>query len=108
MTMSMCETTELRIYTLPSAAAVRDYTLSFWPRHIASLRKYGITVHGVWVDVDPARHCVLVLIGYPPDADPVLAAEKYRASSDFIDDHAGFDMSLVSRTEVATPVAGTT
>lgn len=99
--MGVCETMELRVYTLANAAAVHDYTATFWPRHIASLRKYGIAVHGVWVDIDPARHRVLVLIGYPPGTDPSAAAEKYRASADFIDDHAGFDMSVVSAPVVA-------
>lgn len=101
MSVNSCETTELRIYTLSSAAAVRDYTSSFWPRHIVSLRRYGVTVHGVWVVADQASHRVVPLIGYPPGADPILVAEKYRASSDFIDDHAVFDMSLVSAPEVA-------
>ncbi|WP_111509622.1 hypothetical protein [Mycobacterium kyogaense] len=58
-------------------------------------------MHGVWVDVDPTRHRVLALIGYPLGTDPALAAERYRASADYVDDHAGFDMSLVGPPEVA-------
>ncbi|MEW5808202.1 MAG: NIPSNAP domain-containing protein [Actinomycetota bacterium] len=94
-------TTELRIYTLPSAAAVRDYTASFWPRHIASLRKYGSTVHGLWVDVGPTSHRVIALIGYPHDTDPPAIAERYRASAGFDEDHADFDMSPVGPPIVA-------
>lgn len=95
-----CETTELRVYTLSSAAAVREYTSEFWPRHVVSLNKYGITVHGVWTDADEARHRVIALVGYRPGADPADLAATYRASADFVDDHRRFDMSQVGPPEV--------
>jgi NIPSNAP len=90
-------TTELRTYTLASADAVHQYTTSFWPRHIASLRKHGVTVHGVWAVIENPDHRVIALIGYPPGADPEQLAATYRASTDYLDDHAHFDMSQVSQ-----------
>jgi hypothetical protein len=94
---------ELRTYTLASAAALRRYTTSFWPRHIQSLRKHGITVHGVWIDADGADgHHVIALVGYPPGSDPARLAEIYRDSADFVEDHADFDISLINSAHTKT------
>lgn len=93
---------QLHSYTLASADALRRYTTIFWSRHIQSLHKYGITVQGVWVDVGAPGHRVIALVGYPPDSDPALLAETYRASADFASDHADFDVSLIISTQTAT------
>jgi hypothetical protein len=68
---------------------------SLWPRHLRSLRRHGITVHGVWIDTGAGDHRVIALIGYPPDSNPASLAEIYRATPDFVEDHAAFDVSLV-------------
>lgn len=93
---------ELRSYTLVSADALHHYTTSFWPHHIQSLRKHGITVHGVWIDGGTDVHRVLALVGYPPGADPVRLAETYRDSAEFTEDHANFEISLITSTQTTT------
>jgi hypothetical protein len=97
---------ELRTYTLVSAEALRQYTTSFWPRHIRSLRTHGITVHGVWIDARADGDRVTALVGYPPGSDPATLAEAYRGSADFVADHADFDISLITsaHTEVLEPI----
>lgn len=99
---------ELHTYTLVSPDALRRYTTSFWPRHIQSLRKHGITVHGVWIDAGTDVHRVLALVGYPPGSDPGLLAENYRASVEFVDDHANFELSLITSAQTITlePIPG--
>ena len=93
---------ELRTYTLVSADALRRYTTSFWPRHIQSLRKHGITVHGVWIDAGANGHRVIALVGYPPGSDPARLAEIYESSADFVEDHADFDISLITSSQTGT------
>ena len=99
---------ELRTYSLADANAQRQYTAEFWPRHIPSLCKYGITVHGVWTDTGTSGHRVVALVGYPPDGDPTRLAKTYRDSSDYAEDHMNFDESLILWTQTLTlePVAG--
>ncbi|MGB3351908.1 MAG: NIPSNAP domain-containing protein [Mycobacterium sp.] len=99
---------ELHTYTLVSADALHRYTTSFWPRHIQSLRRHGITVHGVWIDAGTDVHRVLALVGYPPGSDPVRLAESYRASVEFVEDHANFELSLINSAQTTTlePIPG--
>ncbi|MGA5465055.1 NIPSNAP domain-containing protein [Mycobacterium sp. NPDC050041] len=94
--------TELRIYTLADAAALHRYTTIFWPRHIHTLRRHGIVVHGVWVDTTADGHRVVALVGYPPGEDPTRRAEGYRASRDFAEDHADFDVSSIISEQTVT------
>src|SRR5271168_1607058 len=93
---------ELRTYSLASPDVLNRYTTDFWPRHIRSLRKYGITVHGVWTDTDPDGPRVIALIGYPPGADPALLAQTYRDSGEFATDHADFDVSCIIAEQTLT------
>jgi hypothetical protein len=99
--------TELRIYTLADAAALRRYTTVFWPRHIPTLRRHGIAVHGVWIDTTADGHRVVALVGYPPGEDPTRLAEKYRESRDFDEDHAEFAVSSITAEQTVTlePIA---
>ncbi|MCV7170721.1 NIPSNAP domain-containing protein [Mycobacterium manitobense] len=99
--------TELRIYTLADATALRRYTTIFWPRHIHTLRRYGIVVHGVWTDTTADGCRVMALVGYPPGEDPTRLAEDYRASRDFAEDHAEFAVSSIISEQTVTlePIA---
>jgi len=99
---------ELRTYALANAEALRKYTQDFWPRHIHTLRRYGITVHGVWTDVGSEGHRVMALVGYRQGDDPSRLAEDYRDSADFVEDHANFDVSLIMSTQVTIlePIPG--
>ena len=93
---------ELHTYTLASADALRRYTTHFWPRHIQSLGKHGVTIHGVWIDTSADRYQVVALVGYPPGSDPTRLAEAYRASSDFAEDHVDFDLSHITSQHTST------
>lgn len=92
---------ELRTYTLADAVALERYVSVFWPRHIRSLRKYGITVHGVWTDPESSEPRVIALVDYS-GADPRSLAESYRTSADFVEDHRHFDVSLIVATHTQT------
>jgi hypothetical protein len=100
---------ELRTYSLANEAARRQYTEQFWPRHIRSLAKYGITVHGLWTDTATDGHRVVALIGYRAGEEPHRLADAYRAGTDFTADHADFDVALITAVHTVTlePVAGT-
>lgn len=87
---------ELKTYTLVDADAVAKYTNEFWPRHIQSLHEYGITIHGLWTDANARSNRVMALVEYPPDEDAEEAANRYRASKNFVDDHADFDVHLIT------------
>ena len=97
---------ELRTYTLTDAAALASYVADFWPRHIRTLRKYGITVRGVWTDPESSEPRVIALVDYA-GGDPRRLAESYRASDDFVEDHRHFDTSLIVATHTQTlqPIA---
>jgi hypothetical protein len=99
---------ELRTYALANADALRTYTREFWPRHIDTLRRYGIIVHGVWTDVASDGHRVMALVGYRPGDDPSRLADDYRNSADFVTDHADFDVALITSTHVTVlePIPG--
>lgn len=90
------EVIELKTYTLVSADAVAKYTNEFWPGHIRSLHEYGITIHGLWTDAHADSHRVIALVEYPASRDPAEAAKRYRGSQDFVDDHADFDVRLIT------------
>ncbi|MDZ7886501.1 MAG: NIPSNAP family protein [Mycobacterium sp.] len=87
---------EMRTYTLADDDALQRYVSTFWPRHIQSLQKYGITVHGVWTEQSSDDRRVIALVGYRPGEDPLDLAESYRKSVDFVDDHANFDIALIT------------
>lgn len=92
---------ELRTYTLADTAALESYVTEFWPRHIRTLRNYGITVHGVWTDLESSEPRVVALVDYS-GGDPHSLAESYRISDDFIEDHRHFDASLIVATHTQT------
>jgi hypothetical protein len=87
---------ELKTYTLVNADAVAKYTTDFWPRHIRSLHEYGITIHGLWTEASTDSNRVIALIEHPQDENSSQAANRYRASQDFVDDHADFDVRLIT------------
>jgi hypothetical protein len=98
---------ELRTYTLADAAALKRYVSEFWPRHILSLRKFGITVHGVWTDSEADELRVIALVGYAPGEEPLSLAENYRNSREFVEDHLDFDPALIitTHTQSLQPIA---
>ena len=90
---------QLRIYTLRTAEALEHYATVHWPRHIPSLRAFGVTTHGIWTQHDGDAHRLLALISYPDAADPTEVTTAYMASSEFAADMNGFDASDILNVE---------
>jgi hypothetical protein len=83
---------QLRIYTVRSPEALRQYATVHWARHVATFAAFGVTTHGVWTERGDANRLV-ALISYPPDADPDELTQQIMASPDFAEDMAGFDVA---------------
>ena len=86
---------QLRIYTLRTGEALEQYASVHWPRHIPSLRDFGVVTHGIWTQHDGDTHRFFALISYPEGADPGEVANAYMASPGFAADMAGFDVGDV-------------
>ncbi|APE16996.1 NIPSNAP family protein [Mycolicibacterium pallens] len=82
---------ELRIYTLRSAEALRQYATVHWTRHLATFPAFGISTNGVWTERSGGAHRLVALIGYPAGADPDELTRHVMASPEFAADMAGFD-----------------
>ncbi|OBI82192.1 NIPSNAP family protein [Mycobacterium sp. 1245805.9] len=81
---------QLRIYTLRSPEALRQYATVHWARHLETFPTFGVTTHGVWTEHGASR--LVALIGYPPDADPDDLTRRIMASPEFAADMVGFDV----------------
>ena len=68
---------QLRIYTLRTGEALEQYASVHWPRHIPSLRDFGVVTHGIWTQHDGDTHRFFALISYPEGADPGEVANAY-------------------------------
>jgi hypothetical protein len=90
---------QLRTYTLRTAEALRDYATVHWPRHITSLRAFGVTTHGIWTDHDADAHRLIALIAYPDGVQPGEVTAAYMASPEFAADMQGFDVSNIVSVE---------
>jgi hypothetical protein len=90
---------QLRIYTLRTAEALEHYATVNWPRHIPSLRAFGVTTHGIWTEHDAATHRLVALISYPDGADPAVVTSAYMASPEFAADMDGFDVGNIVNVE---------
>jgi NIPSNAP len=90
---------QLRIYTLRTAEALEDYATAHWPRHIHSLRAFGVATHGIWTDHNADAHRLIALISYPEAADPAAVTAAYMASPEFKADMEGFDISNITNVE---------
>lgn len=84
---------EMRTYTLSTAEAAATYS-AVWKSHVASLKKFGIVVCGVWTPKD-ADCEVIALVTYEPGVSGAEAGPKFMQSAEFREDMAGFDMSTI-------------
>jgi hypothetical protein len=92
---------QLRIYTLKTADALEEYATVHWPRHIPSLRAFGITTRGIWTEHDRDAHRLIALISYPNGADPADLTTACMASPEFAADMDGFDIdNIVNVSEI--------
>jgi hypothetical protein len=86
---------QLRTYTLQTADQLEEYATVHWPRHITSLREFGVTTHGIWTQHNTDAHRLVALISYPNGADPTEVTNAYMASPGFAADMDGFDISNI-------------
>jgi NIPSNAP len=98
---------QLRIYTLRSPEALRQYATVHWARHLPTFETFGVTTHGVWTDRSGGANRLVALIGYPPGADPDQLTRHIMASPEFAADMAGFDVADIVdvRTTLLDPTA---
>jgi NIPSNAP len=90
---------QLRTYTLRTAEALQDYATVHWPRHIPSLRAFGVATHGIWTNHDGDAHRLVALIAYADGAEPGEVTTAYMASPEFAADMQGFDISDILNVE---------
>ena len=83
----------LRIYTLRSPEALRQYATVHWARHVATFETFGVATHGVWTERSGTAHRLVALIRYPSGADPEQLTQHIMASTEFAADMAGFDIN---------------
>jgi NIPSNAP len=82
---------QLRIYTLRSPEALRQYATVHWARHLPTFETFGVTTLGVWTDRSGGANRLVALIRYPPGADPEQLTRHAMTSPQFAADMAGFD-----------------
>jgi hypothetical protein len=82
---------QLRIYTLRSTEALRQYAAVHWDRHLPTFSTFGVATHGVWTERSGGANRLVALISYPPGADPQELTRQIMTSPQFSADMAGFD-----------------
>jgi hypothetical protein len=87
---------QLRIYTVRSEEALRQYTTVHWARHLATFAAFGVTTHGVWTEHGRDANRLVALIRYPANVDPDELTQEIMASPDFAADMAGFDVADIA------------
>ncbi len=86
---------QIRIYTLRTREALERYATVHWPRHVASMPTFGVTVRGFWTDHDADVHRLIVLLSLEENVDPAEFTNAYVASPDFAADMRGFDLEEI-------------
>jgi NIPSNAP len=87
---------QLRIYTLRSAEALRQYATVHWARHRETFPIFGISTLGVWTERAGGAHRLVALIRYPAGAEPDELTRHIMASPEFAADMAGFDADEIT------------
>jgi hypothetical protein len=99
---------QLKTYTLRTTEALHRYATVHWPRHIVSMRKFGVTVHGFWTDDQAGTHRLIALLSFRADVDPAAFLAAYVAGPELAADMEGFDVDDILGVEdlLLDPVAG--
>lgn len=84
---------QLRIYTLRTPEALKEYAEVHWARHVTTFATFGVTTHGVWTQHGDEENRLVALIAYPPGADADDVTRRVMSSREFAADMAGFDVS---------------
>jgi hypothetical protein len=82
---------QLRIYTLRSAEALKQYATINWTRHIPTFQRFQVITHGIWTERGANANRLVALISYPNGADPTELASEVMTSPEFAADMEGFD-----------------
>ena len=82
---------QLRICTLRSRVALRQYATVHWARHLTTFKAFGVTTHAVWTERSGGANRLAALIRCPPDADPEQLTGDYMDSPECVADMGGFD-----------------
>lgn len=69
---------QLRIHTLRTAEALWEYATVQWPRHIPSLRAFGVTTHWVWTDHNAGAHRLIARLCTAVGPPPVEGGQAFR------------------------------
>lgn len=83
---------QLRIYTLRSREALRQYASVHWARHLETFPRFGVATHGVWTEQAVGANRLVALVGYRSGADLGRLTRHIMASPEFGADMAGFDI----------------
>ena len=81
---------QLRTYTLANQEAAQTYLSIHWKRHLESLPKFGVKVHGVFAVKDKAQ--VVALVSYQEGVNISQIDDAYMKSPEFRSDMEGFDI----------------
>lgn len=90
---------QLRTYTLASEEAAKTYLDIHWARHLKSLSKYGIKVHGVFLAKETNLAQVIALVSYEEGASVSEVNAAYMKSPDLRADMEGFNMEDIIRVD---------
>lgn len=99
---------QLKTYTLRTSEALQRYATIHWPRHLASMPLFGVTVHGFWTDHETGAHRLTALLSFREGVDPAEFLNAYVASPELAADMEGFDADDIVGVEdlLLDPVAG--
>lgn len=82
---------QIRIYTLRSPEALRQYAMVHWARHVQTFNTFGVTTHGVWTEPSGGANRLVALVRYPPGADAAQVTRQIMTSPEFAADMTGFN-----------------
>lgn len=99
---------QLKTYTLSSHEALITYATVHWPRHIASMPKFGATVEGFWTEEASGNHRLIALLSFKEGVTPDAFFDAYVASPELAADMESFDVDAILHVEdlLLNPVAG--
>ena len=101
-------TYEMRVYTLRTDDALETYSRTIYPRHLGSMPKFGVELHGFWTKQDDDAPRLFALVSYAEGDDPGEVDKRYMASPELAEDTKGFDMRDITDVEstILVPSAG--
>lgn len=84
---------QLRIYTLADDNIAQQYFDEVWQKHLESLPRFGIIVHGIFKAIHEPK--VVALVSFAENIDPQQSEADYMKSSELRYDMGTIDMNAV-------------